>query len=517
MSFEEWLESQGITDPESLTAEALDALMKQYEAETAEGDPEETEEEETEEEEVSEPVAASGAGESSEIADAAVEKYKKQLQAKNKKIKKLCASHGREDFADKAISNNWSETETLSELLKATRDSRSGYVPPKRTGAKPMDLNQVLEASLLKSAGYSPEDSGYSEAVLKAAGTAEYADVGLHGLLYHASKEAGSPISAMGMSPQKLKAAFDGIRMNASSGPSTLSVSGILSNLANKFLLAGYESNPSVVERLCSRQSSRDFKQTSSYRLVDNGSLQVVPPGGEIKHGKLTDQTFNNKVNTYGKMISIDRQQLLNDDLGAFSNMTRLLGQSAFNSREKVVFDAIVDANGGTFYTDANKNLINTGATAPYGQPNPLDFNGLALAEQRLMEQTDGSEESNPIAIMGAFVVCSPVNSAMAWRLYNSQLLNETTAAAEPAGSTNIFQNKYEPLVSPFLTGPDWYLASSPNNVSSFEIVYLNGRSTPIVESSDMDFNQLGIQTRVIFDFGFALQDPRGSVLSVGA
>jgi hypothetical protein len=501
MSFEEWLIDIGV-DAETQTDEELAALRERYDAlveEAAEG---------------SEGAAESG-DDTEEAVAAALKREREILAARKAELRTLCASHGRADFANKAIANDWNKEETLSELLKDVRASRSSYRAPLNNGAPTVDDNKVLEVAMLRSAGYEIKEGEYSPRVMEAADNSDYSGLGLHGLMYYAAKSAGSPIGAMGMSDEKLRAAFNTQRLQASGGLTTISVSGILSNIANKFLLAGYEANPSSVDKVAARASSPDFKTMESYRLIDNGHLTKVAPGGEIEHGKLTEQQYTNKVDTYGKIIAIDRQHLINDDLGAFANMARLLGVSAFNSREKIVFDAITNA--GAFYSNANNNIIDVGATPPYGQVNPLDFNGLALAEQRLLEQTDGSDENNPIMVVGAYLVVSPQNSAEAWRLYQSSNLVETTNAGEPAGATNIFAGRYLPVVSPFLTGADWYLNANPNSVASLQIAYLNGKATPTIESSDLDFDQLGVQTRVVFDFGVGLQDPRGSVKSVGA
>ena len=44
----------------------------------------------------------------------------------------------------------------------------------------------------------------------------------------------------------------------------------------------------------------------------------------------------------------------------------------------------------------------------------------------------------------------------------------------------------------------------------------LNGHKAPTVETSDADFNMLGIRMRGYHDFGVNLQDPRGGVKSKG-
>ena len=61
------------------------------------------------------------------------------------------------------------------------------------------------------------------------------------------------------------------------------------------------------------------------------------------------------------------------------------------------------------------------------------------------------------------------------------------------------------------------YLLANPNVVPVIQVVFLNGVEAPTVETSDLDFKQLGIQMRGIHDFGVNKMDYRGGVKSAGA
>jgi len=61
-----------------------------------------------------------------------------------------------------------------------------------------------------------------------------------------------------------------------------------------------------------------------------------------------------------------------------------------------------------------------------------------------------------------------------------------------------------------------WYLLADPSDLPVIEMAFLNGQEAPTVETSDADFNMLGIRMRGYHDFGVNLQDPRGGVKSKG-
>ena len=49
------------------------------------------------------------------------------------------------------------------------------------------------------------------------------------------------------------------------------------------------------------------------------------------------------------------------------------------------------------------------------------------------------------------------------------------------------------------------------------DVAFLNGRTTPIVETAEADFSQLGIQMRCYFDYGAAAGELKAAVYSTGA
>src|SRR6185369_2382845 len=92
--------------------------------------------------------------------------------------------------------------------------------------------------------------------------------------------------------------------------------------------------------------------------------------------------------------------------------------------------------------------------------------------------------------------------------LYKDQ--NLIGGPTTPVPSGNQYQGKYEPIVSPYLsdstiTGNSttaYYLLADPNDVPTIEVAFLDGVETPTVETADVDFEQLGIQTRGYWDWG---------------
>jgi len=237
-----------------------------------------------------------------------------------------------------------------------------------------------------------------------------------------------------------------------------------------------------------------------------------VMPGGELKHGTLGNETFTNKADTYGLMLSIDRRDVINDDLGAITTVPRKLGRGS-GTKINDVFWATFMANS-AFFTAGNKNYL-TGADTV------LSIDGLTKAEVAFMDQVDS--DGKPIGIMPAILLVPTALSAMGTQLFKSLEIRDTTASTKYPVA-NPHQGKFRTEVSRYLSNSHytgnsskaWYLLADPGDLPVIEVAFLNGQESPTIETAEADFSVLGIQMRGYHDFGVALQDAHGGVKAKG-
>jgi hypothetical protein len=57
-----------------------------------------------------------------------------------------------------------------------------------------------------------------------------------------------------------------------------------------------------------------------------------------------------------------------------------------------------------------------------------------------------------------------------------------------------------------------WYLLAAPTVLATAVMCFLDGQQAPTIESSDADFDTLGIQFRAYHDFGAAFSEYRAGV-----
>jgi len=433
-------------------------------------------------------------------------------------VRRICAvGNGKHaELEAKAIAEGWDLNKTELEVLRAERPAlRSGGV---RTDADPAQAGRAIEAALCLSAGLPEKQVGqwYDDKTMNAAVGHDLRGAGLHTLIYETIRAGGEHVRPGRVDNDTIRAAFNADRrlIQATGGFSTISLSGILSNVANKTMLAAYTAVESVVAMFCAETDVNDFKEVTRYRLTGNGVFEKVGPDGELKHAGLSEQAFTNKVETYGRMIALTRQMMINDDLGAFLQIPRIIGRMSALKREEAVFELLL-SNPANFFSVGNKNFISGAATA-------LSIDALTQAEQSFLDQTD--TDGKPILLTPSVLLVPSSLKVAAQVLMTETRINETTTTDKGKPAVNPHAGKWKPVASPYLnaqglTGGSakaWYLFANPADVAAIEIAYLRGKRTPTIESGDTDFNTLGMQWRGYFDFGVAMQDFRAAVKSKG-
>jgi hypothetical protein len=418
-------------------------------------------------------------------------------------IRRICA--GRlPAIESRAIREGWSEQRTELEVLRIQRPAVAAVHVADNTVTA-----EVLEAACCLSAGLSDLGREPNHQAIELAERRFRGGIGLQELLLEAAWANGYTGRNFRDSRSVLRYAF-GHTVEAAF--SNIDIGGILSNVANKFLLEGFFSVERTWRNICAVRNVSDFKTVTSYRLVGKDQYELVAPGGELKQGTLGNESYTNRADTYGLMLSIDRRDIINDDLGAITTVPRKLGRGSGLKINDVFWSTFM--NNASFFTAGNKNFLTGVDTA-------LTIDGLTKAEVGFMDLTDS--DGKPIGVMPAIMLVPTALSAIGSQLFKSMELRDTTSSTKfPVA--NPHQGKFRVEVSRYLANTSytgnsakaWYLLAEPNDLPTIEVAFLNGQEAPTIETADADFNVLGVQMRGYHDFGVALQDPRGAIKSKG-
>ncbi|MCP4892378.1 MAG: hypothetical protein GY911_01005 [Actinomycetales bacterium] len=416
-------------------------------------------------------------------------------------IRKVCDGKHAMIEAD-AIEQGWSVTKTELAVLRSERPKA-----PDQSGTKPTYTREILEAAACMSVGINEKTllASYGERTLEAADPMRH--IGLRELVAECARSEGIDVPRVfGDGTATIRAGF-----------SSMSLPSILENVMNKTLLAAYTNTPIAAFDLCSVGTVSDFKEVSRYRLLGTGGFEQVAPDGELKHGKLSEQKYSNKADTYGQILMLTRHDIINDDLSAFMDIPRQMGRSGAESIDDLFFTLLLK-NTPAFFATANNNLL-TGADTTFGP------DSLTEAKTTFRKQKAGPggkpKDQKPINIRPEYLVVPVELETEAELLMGSaQLMIDAQGSPTKIPVDNPHRNKYRIISTPHLSdsyytgssGKAWYLFANPNVLPAFEIVFLNGRRTPVIERVEMPPNMLGMGFRSYIDFGVNSQDHRAAV-----
>lgn len=282
----------------------------------------------------------------------------------------------------------------------------------------------------------------------------------------------------------------------------------ILANAAVKRLRTAYNQAPSRWKEFSRQSNAPDFKARYQALLSEGPRLSKVYEGGEYKYGKFTEDGTNWALATYGVIIAITRQAIINDDLRAFDRIPQFMGRAAMDNESDIVWALITSnptmSDGNALFSSAHGNYTSSGTA--------LSVTSLGVARALLRAQKNiGALEYLNLA--ARFLVVPPELETIA-----QQYLASSFNPALPT-SVNPFAGTLELIVEPRLSANSttaWYLIADPAQIDTIEYGYLDGQEGLYTETQT-GFDVDGIQIKVRDDFGAQVIDWRGMYKNVGA
>ena len=265
---------------------------------------------------------------------------------------------------------------------------------------------------------------------------------------------------------------------------------------------------PSEWRLIAARRTAADFKTVKELTLDSNARLEIVPESGEFKRGKLVEGKESWKLSTYGKIIAITRQAVINDDLGAFTRTPQLLGQEVAMLEADMVFGIITHnghlADGEDLFSAAHGNHQDSGATVSATEIQNLN--------ELMMVQT--SPGGKALGVVPRYLVAPVALSYLA-----GQYTSTGYVPAEPS-KINPFAGRLTPIIDQRLDASSkkkWYLFADPGTPNGTVLIYayLDGQEGPYTETRN-GFDVDGVEIKIRHDFGTGAVDYRGAVMDDG-
>ncbi len=273
----------------------------------------------------------------------------------------------------------------------------------------------------------------------------------------------------------------------------------LLGNAVNRVLHTAYEQAPAALKTIGRQTNLPDFRGKSVVRLGGAPSLEKVNEAGEFTHGTVNETANGWRLTTFGRIVALSRQALVNDDLSAFSTMLTKFGEAAARREAEELVSILLAPpaidGAALFSTDRSTQIIE-----------PLGLAGLGLAVRALRAQRD---------LDGGLVTQTPATLLVPAQL---EMIARQLAASITAASTSDVQPfTLSVAVEPRLDAASqtaWYLVAS--NQNALEYGYLDGAAGLQIDQRD-GFEVDGLEIKATLDFGCGWVAPVGWVKSTGA
>jgi len=287
----------------------------------------------------------------------------------------------------------------------------------------------------------------------------------------------------------------------------------LFANVAGKRLRAAYDENAGTYTQWARRApNAPDFKNINLVQLSGAPELLQTNEHGEFKYGTMKDAGVSYALVTFGRMVSLTRQAIVNDDLRAFERLVTAFGASSSRLENRLVYSQLTGnptMGDGTalFHTD-HRNL-GTGAGSAL-QLSALKAGRTAMRLQKGLQ----NEELN---LSPNFLIVPASLEQDAYQLTSSNYVPAKQSDVNEFRSGG--RTAVEPIIEPILDGisdKEWYLASNNSQVDTVEYCYLDGAEGPVIDSQN-GFEIDGVTWKCRLDFAAKAVDHRGLYKGAGA
>jgi len=280
----------------------------------------------------------------------------------------------------------------------------------------------------------------------------------------------------------------------------------LLAGAGNRILRAAYEAAPAGIRQIARQATAVDFRAKQTLMLGEAPELKKVNENGEFTRGTIAEAAESYSLSTYGRIFGISRQALVNDDLGAFADLTRRFARSAMEVEAKLLVTLVTSnptmADGVAVFHANHGNLAASGGAISTTTLGP------ARSAMRLQKGLDGSTPIN--ATPRYLVVPAALETAA------EQVLSTIYAAT--VATANPFTGRLDLVVDPRLDAVStsaWYVFADPAVVDTIEYSYLESEQGPVLQTR-AGFDVDGLEVKCRLDFGCGFLDHRGAYKNPG-
>jgi hypothetical protein len=388
-------------------------------------------------------------------------------------VLKLCRSHGLDNHAESMLERGLTIDQARTEVVNilAMRDQQTGG----QLNVRSMSPDSRVERDLIiNSLAYRMGASVTGE-VIRSEDTVSLA---VRSLMLH------------GHTVSRQDSRDDIIRRSMTSGD----FPALLGAAVGRVLHQAYESSPPALKAVARMSNLPDFREKRVVRMGDAPSLNKVNEHGEFTYGVISDTSNTWKLATYGRIVALTRQAMVNDDLSGFADLITKFGQAASRREADELVSVLTSSPSvdGSPLFHADRSSLITAALSSSGL-------GAAVNALRMQKEMDGG-----------FVIQQPAAIVVPAAL--EMIALQLVATYTPNQASDVQPFNLGVVVEPRLDAvspADWYLVAG--NQSALEYGYLDG-AQGVQTEQEQGFEVDGLRVKARLDFGCGWVSPIGWV-----
>ena len=280
----------------------------------------------------------------------------------------------------------------------------------------------------------------------------------------------------------------------------------LLANVFNKKLLDQYQLQPPTFQAWTRQSTANDFKAMMRNRLGDL-FFEPVQEGGEYKAAALSETAESYQVAKYGRIVLIDWEAIVNDDLSAFTRIPSMLASAAVQQQADIIYSILLNnpnmSDNNAIFSAAHKNITATGTA--------IGIDSLGVG--RAMMRKQKTLANQPMNIKPKFLLVAPDQEQLAFQ-YTSQ--NYVPVVLGNQTGVNPYAGILTPITEARLDGNKaWYLIADPATIDTVEYAFLDGEE--LHTENRVAFEKDGFEIKARMVFGAKAIDWRGMYKNAGA
>jgi phage head maturation protease len=290
----------------------------------------------------------------------------------------------------------------------------------------------------------------------------------------------------------------------------------ILENVIGKVLLGAYATQENTWERFCGIDQVSDFRASNRYRTGSVDSLATIVEHGEYTNGQIPDASkYAVSTERKGRIFSLSREVLINDDMGALTNLAMEFGRAAGRTIENGVY-ALLALNSGLGPTmsdaqpffHANRANVGTGSAIA----------ALALDADRVLMRAQKDPNNKDFIDLNPTIILVPDSLRGTADVINDSQYDPDTA--NKLQRKNLAYKMFSTIIgTPRLAAASTrrYLFADPGQAAAIVVAFLEGYGRGPLLESENGWRTDGVEWRVTLYAKPQVGDPKAAVTNAGA